>query len=59
VHTLGAAGLVAEHLMRQQLGLPADAEWKTHGPTCLEWLTLHAEDLEDLHNEIGQETAAA
>jgi HD-like signal output (HDOD) protein len=59
VHTLGAAGLVAEHLMRQQLGLPADADWKAHGPTCLDWLTLHEEDLEDLHNELGQEAVAA
>ncbi|MBI5719830.1 MAG: HDOD domain-containing protein [Burkholderiales bacterium] len=59
VHTLGAAGLVAEHLMRQEIGLPADADWKAHGSTCLEWLTLHAEDLEDLLNELGQETVAA
>jgi len=59
VHTLGAAGLVAEHLMRQQLGLPADADWKAHGSTCLDWLTLHEEDLEDLHNELGQEAVAA
>lgn len=59
VHTLGAAGLVAEHLMRQQLALPPDADWKAHGPTCLDWLTLHEEDLEDLHNELGQEAVAA
>lgn len=58
VHTLGAAGLVAEHLMRQQLGLPPDADWKAHGPACLDWLHLHDEDLEDLHNELGSEALA-
>lgn len=59
VHTLGAAGLVAEHLMRQQLGLPPDADWKVHGRGCLEWLHLHDEDLEDLHGELGAEAVAA
>ena len=58
VHTLGAAGLVAEHLMRQHVGLPPEADWKAHGATCLEWLHLHDEDLEDLHNELAAEAAA-
>ncbi|MBK9136232.1 MAG: HDOD domain-containing protein [Betaproteobacteria bacterium] len=59
VHTLVAAGLVAEHLMRQSFEGPADADWKAHGAACLEWLRLYAEDVEDLHNELSAVAAAA
>jgi HD-like signal output (HDOD) protein len=54
VGTLGAAGLVAEHLMRRQLALPADADWKAHGAACLEWLTLADDDLLDLQHDLAQ-----
>ncbi|MCW5633321.1 MAG: HDOD domain-containing protein [Rubrivivax sp.] len=54
VGTLGAAGLVAEHLMRRQLALPADADWKAHGAACLEWLTLADDDLRDLQHDLAQ-----
>jgi HD-like signal output (HDOD) protein len=59
VHTLGAAGLVAEGLMRKQLALPADADWRAHGARALEWLTLTEGDLEDLQSEIADEASAA
>jgi HD-like signal output (HDOD) protein len=54
VHTLAAAGLVAEGLTRRQLGQPADADWKHHATACLQWLALSADDLEDLHGELAQ-----
>ena len=42
VHTLIAAGLVAEHFMRRHEGLAADADWNSHGRAALAW--LHASD---------------
>jgi len=44
--TLVAAGLVAEHLMRQHEGLPLDADWEQHREVALNWLQVYADDLE-------------
>lgn len=46
VHTLVAAGLVAEHLMRQHEGLGDDADWVQHHQAALDWLHINLDDLE-------------
>jgi HD-like signal output (HDOD) protein len=46
VHTLVAAGLVAEHLMRRHEGLPEDADWAGNRDAALDWLQLEAMDIE-------------
>ena len=45
VHTLVAAGLVAEHLMRRHEGLDAEPEWNEHAARALAWLQLPAEEV--------------
>jgi len=45
VHTLVAAGLVAEHLMRQHEGLSEDADWTQHHAAALDWLHISLDDL--------------
>ncbi len=54
VQTLVAAGLVADHLMRRQEGLPPEDDWQAHGETALDWLALSATDLEDCERELQQ-----
>lgn len=44
-HTLVAAGLVAEHLMRRHEGLDDDADWTTHARAALDWLQVSGDDL--------------
>ncbi|MCV2354810.1 HDOD domain-containing protein [Paucibacter sp. B2R-40] len=46
VHTLIAAGLIAEHLMRLHEGLPEDADWIAHAPQALAWLNASLADVE-------------
>ena len=46
LHTLVAAGLVAEQLMRSHEGLEADADWKLHSQRALDWLQVGPEELE-------------
>ncbi|MCV2358932.1 MULTISPECIES: HDOD domain-containing protein [Roseateles] len=46
VHTLIAAGLIAEHLMRLHEGLPEDADWIAHAPQALDWLNASLADVE-------------
>jgi HD-like signal output (HDOD) protein len=45
VHTLVAAGLVAEHLMRQHELLKPEEEWQQHGAAALDWLGVDGDDL--------------
>ncbi len=45
VHTLVAAGLVAEHLMRRHEGLPEDADWAAHHAAALGWLQVGGDEL--------------
>jgi HD-like signal output (HDOD) protein len=47
VHTLVAAGLLAEHLMRSREGLDSDADWRAHGAAALRWLQFSADDVAD------------
>lgn len=45
VHTLIAAGLIAEHLMRRHEGLPEDADWAGHHAAAMDWLHIGWEEL--------------
>ncbi len=47
IHTLVAAGLLAEHLIRRREGLDAESDWLQHGPRALAWLQLSQDDLDD------------
>lgn len=47
IHTLVAAGLVAEHLTRRHEGLDADADWQRHHGAALEWLEVGTDDVAD------------
>ena len=51
-HTLVAAGLVAEHLMRRHEGLPPDADWAGHEVAALDWLHLAPGDLAQWEEEL-------
>lgn len=46
VHTLVAAGLLAEHLMRRAECLPPDRDWGDHAASALQWLALTADELD-------------
>ena len=56
VHTLVAAGLLAEQLMRRRDGLDPESEWTQHAARALRWLHLSDDDLADwaapLHAEL-------
>ncbi|MBT9488850.1 MAG: HDOD domain-containing protein [Rubrivivax sp.] len=52
VHTLVAAGLVAEHLLRRHQGLDAEADWVQHGAQALAWLHAGPEDLQDWEHTL-------
>lgn len=45
VHTLVAAGLVAEHLSLRHAGLPPEPDWLRHGEAALRWLHASPDDL--------------
>jgi HD-like signal output (HDOD) protein len=47
VQTLVAAGLLAEHLVRQHEGLEAEADWQQHAGAALQWLGFSTDDLAD------------
>jgi HD-like signal output (HDOD) protein len=47
VQTLVAAGLLAEHIVRQREGLGAEADWQQHGERALGWLAISHDDLAD------------
>ena len=46
VHTLVAAGLVAEHLMRRHEGLDAECEWLDHAAGALAWLQVTDDEVD-------------
>ena len=52
VHTLVAAGLVAEHLMRRHEGLDADADWQQHQAAAMAWLHLGEGELSAWEEEL-------
>ncbi|MBV8037839.1 HDOD domain-containing protein [Roseateles sp.] len=45
IHTLIAAGLIAEHLMRRHEGLPEDADWAGHHAAAMDWLQIGWDEL--------------
>jgi HD-like signal output (HDOD) protein len=45
VHTLIAAGLIAEYLMRRHEGLPEDADWAQHHAAAMAWLHIGWDEL--------------
>ncbi|MFT7772377.1 HDOD domain-containing protein [Roseateles sp.] len=45
IHTLIAAGLIAEHLMRRHEGLPEDADWAGHHAAAMDWLHIGWDEL--------------
>ncbi len=47
VHTLIAAGLLAEHVMRRREGLSPDSDWTLHSARALAWLQFSTDDLAD------------
>lgn len=51
-HTLVAAGLVAEHLMRRHEGLPPDIDWDQHCHATLDWLHTSPDDLSQWEEEL-------
>lgn len=52
VHTLVAAGLVAEHLMRRAEHMPPDREWHDHADAALDWLAVAASELETWEDQL-------
>jgi HD-like signal output (HDOD) protein len=58
VKNLVAAGLIAEHLVRQREALDAESDWREHGERALAWLALSADDLEDWQEPLQAELDA-
>jgi HD-like signal output (HDOD) protein len=52
VHTLVAAGLLAEHLMRRREGLEAESDWTEHSAAALHWLQFSEDDIADWHPRL-------
>jgi HD-like signal output (HDOD) protein len=59
VHTLIAAGLIAEHLMRRHEGLPEDADWAGHHAAAMQWLHIDWEELERWEEVVNAQFDAA
>lgn len=59
VHTLLAAGLVAEHLMRRHEALPPEDLWIAHGASALAWLGVSDDDVEQWHEQLEEVFAHA
>lgn len=53
VHTLVAAGLVADALTARLAGQRPDADWTAHGERALDWLQLAATDLDDWQDRLA------
>lgn len=54
VHTLVAAGLVADYLIARQAGVAAEADWERHGAAACDWLGLSADDLQHCQETFGE-----
>ncbi|GAA0740119.1 HDOD domain-containing protein [Ideonella azotifigens] len=59
VHTLVAAGLVAEHLMRRHEALPPDADWQDHRGRAMNWLQIDEGDVEHWEDLLTGELETA
>ncbi|MEO6278828.1 HDOD domain-containing protein [Roseateles sp.] len=58
-HTLIAAGLIAEHLMRRHEGLPEDADWASHHASAMDWLHIDWEELGHWEEAVDEQFDAA
>ncbi|MGE5451346.1 MAG: HDOD domain-containing protein [Acidobacteriota bacterium] len=54
VHTLLAAGLVAEHLMRRHEGMEPDVDWETFSEAAMKWLEMSQDDLNLWQDELNE-----
>jgi HD-like signal output (HDOD) protein len=59
IHTLIAAGLIAEHLMRRHEGLPEDADWAAHHAAAMEWLHIDTDELAVWEEAVNAQLDAA
>jgi HD-like signal output (HDOD) protein len=53
VHTLVAAGHLADQMMRRHEGLPPDADTRAHLASSLHWLHISADDLLEWDEELS------
>jgi HD-like signal output (HDOD) protein len=51
VQTLVAAGLVAEHFVRNHEGLEVDVDWNEHAAAALQWLAITPDELDAWEDE--------
>jgi len=58
VHTLVAAGLLADSLLARRDGLAPEPEWTRHGDDACAWLGLSADDLAHWHETFAEADAA-
>lgn len=54
VHTLVAAGLVADHLLACQEGQPSDSDWTAYGAKALAWLQVSPDELALWEDEVRE-----
>ncbi|NCT85627.1 MAG: HDOD domain-containing protein [Comamonadaceae bacterium] len=59
IHTLIAAGLIAEHLMRRHEDLPEDADWAAHHAAAMDWLHIGWDELAQWEEAVYQQFDAA
>lgn len=59
IHTLIAAGLIAEHLMRRHEGLPEDADWAGHHAAAMDWLHIGWDELAQWEEAVNLQFDAA
>ncbi|KQW52281.1 MULTISPECIES: HDOD domain-containing protein [unclassified Roseateles] len=59
IHTLIAAGLIAEHLMRRHEGLPEDADWAGHHAAAMAWLGIGWDELAQWEEAVTVQLDAA
>jgi HD-like signal output (HDOD) protein len=57
VHTLVAAGLVADFLLAQRSGLSPEPEWEGHGAAACDWLAISADDLHHWQETLAEAEA--
>lgn len=59
VHTLVAAGLVADYLLARQAGLAPEPEWEPFGAAACDWLGVSTDDLQHWRESFGEAEALA
>lgn len=54
VHTLVAAGLIANMLVARDAGLPPEAEWARYGAAACDWLGVSAGDVDQWREQLAE-----